>query len=271
MYVAQFVGDAEERRTLLDYLIYLEDIDGARGNREFGESSFWTELTSETAVGFSRDRVILQSGHALHFARLTAPNTPSGIGAALRNLLAAVRGPREGPLAGFRRHYPSLGLDEEALVLNPGAYLRGVEALAQAQKIYDVGSVKQYLEIGAGAGMSIHALMERSPRAKIVVIDLPESIPVAYLTLKSLRPELRIALPHKLIAPLDSGYDVVFLHPDQIDRVPATTFDMVFNMSSFQEMELDVVNHYISHAADWLGPAGVLVSGKSSGIALHPG
>ena len=40
MYVAQFSCDAEERRYLLDYLIYLEDVDGARGCREFGESSF---------------------------------------------------------------------------------------------------------------------------------------------------------------------------------------------------------------------------------------
>jgi hypothetical protein len=103
---------------------------------------------------------------------------------------------------------------------------------------------------------------------KYTVIDLPESISVGFSLLKAVFPELKIALPdviHDHIAAekdfrlLYEEYDVVFMLPYQTDLIEDGIFNMAFNVSSFQEMNIDVVNEYLSLFHRVLKPGGSLI------------
>jgi hypothetical protein len=74
-------------------------------------------------------------------------------------------------------------------------------------------------------------------------------------------PDIRITLPHEVgSAPADARTDVRFLLPTQVDLVPDDSMDFCFNMSSFQEMTIDTVNHYLRFMARTLKPGGTLLS-----------
>lgn len=96
---------------------------------------------------------------------------------------------------------------------------------------------------------------------RTVVIDLPETIFAGYSFLKAVQPGLSITLPHEVdkpVADLEPG--VVFLLPTQADQIADESVDFCFNMSSFQEMEMSTVNHYLSLMSRKLRREGALVS-----------
>ncbi len=103
---------------------------------------------------------------------------------------------------------------------------------------------------------------------KYVIIDLPETIPIAYLYLKTVFPGLRVALPNTVQNEIESGvgvesflsrYDVVFVLPFQANSLPEGWFDIGVNVSSFQEMDIGVVNEYLLLLRKVLKPGAALI------------
>ena len=79
--------------------------------------------------------------------------------------------------------------------------------------------------------------------------------------MKSVFPEIRITLPNEAESTqTDEQVDVRFLLPTQVDLVPDDSMDFSFNMSSFQEMTIETVNHYPRFMARTLKPGGTLLS-----------
>ena len=117
------------------------------------------------------------------------------------------------------------------------------------------------LEVGAGACVNVAFYRSLKPSLRSTVIDLPETILFGYCFLKSVFPDIRIALPNEVRSkPNDEQVDVRFLLPTQVDLVPDDSMDFCFNMSSFQEMTIDTVNHYLRFMARTLKPGGTLLS-----------
>ena len=120
-------------------------------------------------------------------------------------------------------------------------YLRALEVL----NLSEIKSPKYVFEIGAGACMNI-ALLRDLYKTKSLVVDLPDSIFAGYLLLKSFFQDIKIALPQDTADFDIDKFDVVFLLPYQVDIIPNDFFDVAYNISSFQEMKIDVVNNYLS-------------------------
>ena len=53
---------------------------------------------------------------------------------------------------------------------------------------------------------------------------------------------------------------MLFLLPTQVDLVPDRSVDFCFNMSSFQEMTIETVNHYLRFMSQKLKSGGTLLS-----------
>jgi hypothetical protein len=117
------------------------------------------------------------------------------------------------------------------------------------------------LEVGAGACVNVAFYRSLNPSLRATVIDLPETILFGYCFLKSVFPEIRIVLPNEAESTqTDESVDVRFLLPTQVDLVPDDSMDFSFNMSSFQEMTIETVNHYLRFMARTLKPGGTLLS-----------
>lgn len=132
-------------------------------------------------------------------------------------------------------------------------------------KLYS--SPKSVIEIGAGAAV-LASLMRSAFDCKYVIVDLPETISIGYAYLKTGFPESRVALPNVVWRELVSGetfesllsrYDIIFILPFQMKQLPTAWFDMGVNVSSFQEMNIDVVNEYLSLLRRIIKPGGSLV------------
>jgi hypothetical protein len=212
----------------------------------FGTSDFWDSLASDMFVGFSSRKILLCSGHRYPQSIEMPPN--------LRPMALLKRKFGKSRYRSiFKSCHPKFDWSDicpQLLELSEFPYLRVMESFALA----DTPIGPNFLEIGAGNAVSVaHVLRQAGARATI--IDLPEMICNGYLLLRVIHPDVSIALPHE---PDDSA-DVQYLLPYQAERLPQASFDTAFNMSSFQEMKLDVVNNYLSLIAQALKPGGRLI------------
>jgi len=146
----------------------------------------------------------------------------------------------------FNNIYPNAIMPprhNEFIKLHAFPYLRALEVLNLSAI---TNKPKYVFEIGAGACTNI-AILRDLYQTKSLVVDLPDTIFAGYLFLKSFFPDMAIALPQDIDDGFDiRNYDVVFLLPYQVDLIPGDFFDIAYNMSSFQEMEMEVTNNYIS-------------------------
>ena len=127
-------------------------------------------------------------------------------------------------------------------------------AIVKASHIFNVlsekakshlASIERVLEIGPGTGMSCRIIKKQYPNVKIVVVDLPESMPYSITSLLYANPGATYLLPHEITSGLDiSTYDFVFLLPDQVKLIPHHTIDFAINTMSFQEMTNSNITEY---------------------------
>ena len=276
MFQTAFSPTREEARTLLNYVRYLWDEDvGAQiaSHPLYRPSDLWKQWAGQTFTGFSLDRLLLQGGHAF----------PSSVEVGLageelrhpprwRRCLSALFGGREvarirqgrDPVQlhrRFRRFYPHVSVcpeHERWYAWHPNPYFRCLEAYTLREQASLPDSM---LEVGAGACVNIAFYRSLKPSLRATVIDLPETILFGYCFLKSVFPDIRIVLPNEIGAKqTDLDADVRFLLPTQVDQVPDDSMDFCFNMSSFQEMTIETVNHYLRFMARTLKPGGTLLS-----------
>jgi hypothetical protein len=163
----------------------------------------------------------------------------------------------------FSEFYPNhnfLIKHEDFLRVHPGAYFRILEPNIL------VGNVKRdiLLEIGAGAGINpIFNFVNYGSTS--IIIDLPETISIAFALIKTFIPSAKIALPNDIDKEIKLGrsletitgcYDFIFLLPTQVSLLRENTVDVAFNMASFQEMDITVVRNYVSLIYKVLKPGG---------------
>ena len=212
----------------------------------FAPSEIWRSWASETFVGFSSQGIMLHSGHCFAHSRISNPNT---FGTAIRN--SVWKPPqRIATEKRFRRFYPEWNVDAKLAGLHPHAYFRAAEAIALSATT----TTTRMLEIGAGSAVHLIARHRSNSGMRSVVIDLPESICVAFATLRALLPGASIAMPHE---EAKTTTDVVLRLPNQAFE---GEFDFAFNMSSFQEMRIETVNAYLALMREKVFSGGLIQS-----------
>ncbi|MCF8150179.1 MAG: putative sugar O-methyltransferase [Sulfuritalea sp.] len=279
-YFVYFEASAEERSALLRYLNFLaiEHVyERVMGDKRFAPSLVWKRWASGTFIGFSGDRLMLKSGHRFVDSHEVIDYLPVRSGRlsivrCMRKCVAKIRQAAQSrsldrQLDVFAKSYPRFRKPPQHnfLVDKHGfAYLRMLEVFNLAKLPREPTKV---VEIGGGSCVNA-ALMIGAYGCKYTIIDLPETIPAGFALLKSAFPALRVALPDMVQDHLRSGkdfdallgdFDVVFLLPFQSDAIGSNQMDCAFNVSSFQEMEIDVVNEYLSLLRRIIRPGGHLL------------
>lgn len=135
-------------------------------------------------------------------------------------------------------------------------YLNYLLCLAALSKHVDTPP-QSFLELGGGFGVLGEIVLARDPEARYVNLDLPPLVVVAAYYLSELFGEDRI-LACDQVAPAGA------LTVPQSACLPnwrlpdlAGTFDAFVNSYSFQEMEPDVVRHYVDKVSE-IGPTYVV-------------
>lgn len=279
-YFVQLEATDDELTALIHYLGFLVTehvFDRVARDDRFAPSPVWRKWASGTFVGFSGDRVMLKGGHRFidsyePIGYLAAQSSHQSLLGYLKTCYAKIRqvrgvGSLNHHIAAFTGMYPNFRYTKqhELLLAKHGfAYLRMLEVYNLAEIDRDI---KNAVEVGGGSCVNA-AVMIGAFGCKYTVIDLPETISVGFSFLKTIFPELKIALPnivHGHIAgggdfsSLQEEHDVVFMLPYQTDLIGDSAMDMAFNVSSFQEMNIEVANEYLSLLHRVLKPGGALV------------
>ncbi len=276
MFQTIFAPSADEVRTLLGYVQYLWEhrvVDQMAAHPLYAPSALWKQWAGQTFTGFSLEKIILQGGHAF------PSSVEVGLGGEAENgrfrwrrglgmLLggsAEDRG-RQGRDPAwlqerFNRFYPQVGMcpeHERWYAWHPNPYFRCREAYVLREKSPLPMSM---LEVGGGACVNVAFYHSLNPKMHSTIVDLPETVMVGYCFLKTVFPEMRIELPHEAgREPAEGHPEVRFLLPTQAEMVQDGSMDFCFNMSSFQEMTITTVNHYLRFMCRKLKPGGTLLS-----------
>ncbi len=121
-----------------------------------------------------------------------------------------------------------------------------------------ITTVRTALEIGAGNGNLASLILHQRPGIKYMIVDLPETLEVAFAYLSHVFPKHRIFLPNEVSDELPDNYDVVLLTPEQTDLIPDRSIDLAVNTDSFQEMTHAQIDHYFdlfdrsTHDGSWV-------------------
>ena len=109
-------------------------------------------------------------------------------------------------------------------------------------------------EIGSGYGGFVKLMKDRFPNTTCILIDLPQTLLLAQYYLTTNFPDCSVFPATGLydggVIPVQElmQYDFVFMTPDVLERVERKSFiDLICNMTSLQEMNIDYVKYYFSH------------------------
>ena len=102
-----------------------------------------------------------------------------------------------------------------------------------------------FLEIGGGYGVLGEIVMQRNPDARYVNLDIPPLLTVSSYYLTTLFGKDRVRTPLDLPADGPVTVGTTGCLPNWRVQDVEDTFDVFLNSFSFQEMEPDVVEHYI--------------------------
>jgi putative sugar O-methyltransferase len=93
----------------------------------------------------------------------------------------------------------------------------------------DLSQVSRVLEIGAGYGRMAQVLTTLRPDVEYTIVDIPPAIAVSKYYLSRVMPNSKIR----------------FLLPQELNSLAAGSFDLAFNISSFDEMPAEFSVHYL--------------------------
>jgi len=119
-------------------------------------------------------------------------------------------------------------------------------------KLLDGQRAQTYLEIGPGTGY-LAELVRRAWRAKLIVMDLPEILPLGFLYLHTRFPDASFGLPGE-----SADADMVFLTDGE--RLPDDCADLAVNTASFGEMRPELIARYFALLRRVLRPGGVFLT-----------
>lgn len=268
-------SDKETQLHLLNFMQYIIENDVHEvliNNKDFGPSEVWLKWLSDTFCSVSYNSIMLKSGHRFNAsfqpfymnAFRDNVNIPKKLLSILKNFYVWSKGASiDNNMGMFSRFYPDFDkteLHEKFLSTHGAAYIRALEVHQYSKQYIKSTDDLKFVEIGAGAAVNV-SLMKNVHKAKFIIIDLPDTIFVSYLYLKTLFNGLKIALPNDVDGELNfDQYDVIYLCPHQLDLIQDDMFDCAFNFSSFQEMPIEVVNNYVTLLERILKRGGYFVS-----------
>ena len=176
----------------------------------------------------------------------------------------------------FKRFYPDKfsqsfknPLFNKIFQSNPIAFLVHLEFFIQNK--FDKLHAKTILEIGPGMCVSPALMKYFNKSNKFVLVDLKETMMIGYCFLKYFFPELKILLPQDFSENLNfKKFDVLFIFPYQLKRLKKKSFDLATNSSSFQEMDIKVVNAYLNQIDRVLKQNGIFSSSNCSPSRYFP-
>lgn len=103
------------------------------------------------------------------------------------------------------------------------------------------------LEIGAGYGGLTAKLKDLYPKARIILLDLPEVNAVQHYYLSVRYPEARIIDYGNWDGLEDSDFDFAILPGWAIEQIDAGSIDLAINLRSMMEMNAEIVAFYFGH------------------------
>ncbi len=106
--------------------------------------------------------------------------------------------------------------------------------------------IKRILEIGAGNGNFPSILFHHIAGVSLILVDLPEMVPVSFSYLSSIFPKEKILLPHEIGDDQNQNFDILLLTTDQLNLVKSDSIDLSINCHSFQEMPNLQITKYFS-------------------------
>ncbi len=275
-YFTIFECSKEDKMRLLSYVSWLLEFDITEkilADKKFSPSEQWQEWLMGNYVAFSEKNIMYKSGHKFYhsYAPFFFPAYNQGsLWEHLKLIYAAVRRwagtENASPIHSqklFLNYYPETRIPEIHDVLikyHHGAYFRALESNAL---VGDVGR-DVILEIGAGSAINpiLNFLQYGSTS---IIIDLPETISIAFALSKACAPGSHVALPNDVQMAIEEGEtieslieenDFIFMLPTQTGILSDNLVDLAFNTASFQEMEISVVRNYIAMIYQCLKPAG---------------
>tara|TARA_B100000989_G_C19486780_1_gene447856 strand:+ start:292 stop:1335 length:1044 start_codon:yes stop_codon:yes gene_type:complete len=146
---------------------------------------------------------------------------------------------------------------------NPLIFLTHLEYFIQNK--FHKSNDKKVLEIGSGSCISPALMKYFNKDNKFVLVDLKETMMIGYCFLKFFFPELKILLPQDFSGDLNfKKFDVLFIFPNQLKLLKNGSFDLATNCSSFQEMDIQVVNAYLNQIDRVLKQDGIFSSSNCS-------
>ncbi len=133
-------------------------------------------------------------------------------------------------------------------------------------------------EVGGGYGRLAHVFLQAMPNSRYILVDLPQSLIVAYYYLSQLcQKEIYPYGISRTFKTIDRstvlGKRITFLLPHQLEQVAKGTIDIYPNTYSFQEMTPDIVRGYFTSFSRIGGRAiylknRVVEHNKSDGISF---
>jgi SAM-dependent methyltransferase len=105
-----------------------------------------------------------------------------------------------------------------------------------------LGSVKRVLEIGAGYGRTAYLYRRMFPNAQYFIVDIAPALAVSQNYLATVFGEDAVS---RCGAGTVGARALNFLLPHQLDAMPDDHFDLVINISSFDEMPPEVSTGYL--------------------------
>lgn len=101
------------------------------------------------------------------------------------------------------------------------------------------------LEIGAGNG-NLASLLHHTHGAKVIIVDLPETLCLSIPHIASLFPAARILMPHESGSDDLGSYDFTFLAAGQTATIKDSSVDLAVCNAAFQEMTHRQINEYFT-------------------------
>ena len=113
------------------------------------------------------------------------------------------------------------------------------------RRFIDSESIKTVLEIGGGNGNFASILHHDWAPARVILMDLPETLATAIPFLSNQFPHAKILMPHEVEAHgLSGSFDFAFLTVHQMAALMDNSIDLVTNIDSFQEMTHEQILTY---------------------------
>jgi len=112
-------------------------------------------------------------------------------------------------------------------------------------------------EIGAGTG-NMASLFFHHFNNKIFLIDLPKTLFLSFAYLAQTCPNARIALPNEIEEGgfNSESYDIIMLTPQQTSTIKNKDIDLVLNIHSMQEMNIETIQLYFDLVDRIIKPQG---------------